>query len=196
MIQCVDGSVLPLDERALGKLLDDDFWRSLRFDQDYLAALPAIHGGTPVKSYFTDANGTVRRVGWFVSMYDEESELPGPAQEDHMYHDDDTRIVDRSLPYLLGGESSIYWLLEEGPIWFYPFAALYEDAHDEGSAPVTLAWHFGDGSDSLCFDTSTEPFSIVYCNFRRAVDEFHRWDSEFGQRVRLQPSPACRRQLS
>lgn len=194
MIECVEGTVTPVDERVLRKMQTDSHWvewHGLRFDDEYVKTLPLIHGGTPRKPYFTDATDTVRRIGWFVSFYDEESALPGPALQDHMYGGEDTRVVDRSLPYLLDGCSSMYCQLDDLPTRFYPFAALYDDPHDESTAPATLCWHFSSGSDSVCFDTSTTPFSIVYCNFRKALDESANCDYDldyvydFGHLIRV-----------
>ena len=169
MIHCIEGSVTPLDERVLADLRSPRRHRpAILFDEDYLSALPFIHGGTPVNPYFTDSKGITRRIGWFVTMYDQQTELPGPVQEDHMYGDGDTRIIDRSLPHLLNGEMSIYSEGGSG-IRFYPFAALYEDPCKDGSAPHTLAWYFGCGNDSLCFDISATPHAVVYCNFDSAA---------------------------
>ena len=181
MIECVPGTVLPVDERVLHELRHDDHWVKwwrLRFDDDYLATLPSIHGGIPTRPFFTDTSGQLRRIGWFVSIYDDKTDLPGPRQIDHMYHESDTRIVDRSLPYLLDGECSIYAVMDDNPIRYYPLAALCEDPLDEGSAPFTLAWHFGCGNDSVGFDTSTSPFSIVYCNFENAIAAFNAFESD------------------
>ena len=193
MIPCIEGTVTRVDERVLGQLRSERSYRSaISFDRDYLLALPSIHGGTPIAPYFTDSTGATRRVGWFVSMYDEQTELPGPVQEDHMYHDSDTRVVDRSLPYLLKGEMSIY-AAGENESRFYPFAALCEDSAEDSSAPFSLAWHFGCGNDSLCFDTSTTPSAVVYCNFHNAVAALNDWEYngkpyDYGHLVPVAPS--------
>ena len=180
MVECVEGTVSPIDQRVLNRLLasnNSHGWEGLRFDEDYLSALPAIHGGTPVNPYFTDSIGRIHRIGWFVSVYDHESELPGDLQEDHMYHESDTRVIDRSLPYLLGGESSIYAPVVDAPLRFYPFAALHGDPIDgDDSAPFTLCWHFAYGQNSLCFDLSTNPISVVFCEYRKAIDAFIKYD--------------------
>ncbi|PHS05028.1 MAG: hypothetical protein COA78_15770 [Blastopirellula sp.] len=178
MIDCIEETVLPVDQRVLDLLLHSEYWNDLRFDPEYLATLSSIHGGTPTKQYFTDSTGNIRRIGWFVSMFDEHSKLPGDFQEDHMYQEQDTRVIDRSLPYLLDGESSIYRPLEDGPVRYYPFAALY----NKESVPFTLCWHFTCGQNSICFDTSTDPFSVVLCEYDKAVEAFMEYDRELDNR--------------
>ncbi|QDV67695.1 hypothetical protein Poly24_13970 [Rosistilla carotiformis] len=175
MIDCLDETVQPLDVAALNRLLTDT-GSGLRFDDDFLSAIPRIHGASPVNQYFTDKAGAVRRIGWFVSFYDFDSDLPAPRQVDCMYGDNDTRVIDRSLQYLVRwGDMSIYGPFDDKRA-FYPFAALYRDPKNDHSAPFSLCWHHGDGNDSLCFDTSTSPCSVVYCNFDNAQDAFCRWE--------------------
>ncbi len=171
---------MPICQRSLDSLLAGKYWnidQGLRFDPEYVTALPHLHGAIPVRQYFRDSAGALRRVGWFVTMYDLDSDLPGAVQQDHMYHDSDTRIIDRSLIYLLDGESSIYRPLEDSPIRFYPFAALHGNPLDE-SGPITLCWHFGYGDDCVCFDTSTDPISVVVCEFDNAMAAFVEYDSD------------------
>ena len=188
MIECVTNSSMPVCQRSMDSLLKSDFWckdQGLRFDPEFLASLPELHGATPIRQYFRDSAGTLRRLGWFVTMYDMDSELSEPRREDHMYQDSDTRIIDRSLIYLLGGESSIYRPLENASVRYYPFAALYTDPLID-SEPLTLCWHHGSGNDCVCFDTSTDPISVVVCEFSRAVDAFTEYDSELDNRYDYQ----------
>jgi hypothetical protein len=180
MIECIEGTALPICNRSLDSLLYGDYWHNrerLRFDSSFVAALPTLHGAKPVRQYFVDGNGTLRRIGWFVTMYNPDSDLPKPVLPDHQYHDSDTRIIDRSLIYQLTGESSIYRPLEDAPIRFYPFAALYENPLVD-TEPTTLCWHFGCGNDCVCFDTSTDPISVVVCEFDRALAAFDESDND------------------
>ena len=180
MIQCIDGTVQPIDERSLARLRIDPFWvspndRHLRFDPVYFEALPQIHGGTPARPFLRGRTGQVHRIGWFTLMYDKDAKLEGPLQPDHMFQDTDTRLVDRSLFYFLGMEDSIYSPAHDN-VTFFPFAALHDDPfHDE--PPDTLAWDCGEGNSSLCFDLRTDPFSIVYCNFDAAFEACRRYDA-------------------
>lgn len=171
---------MPICQRSLDALLFSNYWHNhqcLRFDPDYLAALPTLHGAKPVRQYFVDGKGNLRRIGWFVTIYDLNSDMPEPIQEDHMYHDCDTRFIDRSLIYLLDGESSIYRPLEDEPVRYYPFAAIHRNPLED-SEPSTLCWHFGCGNDCVCFDTSTDPFSVVVCEFDKAKAAFVEYDSD------------------
>ncbi|MCA9179461.1 MAG: hypothetical protein KDB14_33630 [Planctomycetales bacterium] len=179
MIECTPGSAMPICQRSLASLLAGNYWhvdQALRFDPDYIAALPQLHGAHPLRPYFRDSRGHLRRIGWFVTMTDLDSDLAGPTQVDHMYHDSDTRIIDRSLIYLLDGESSIYRPLEDSPMRMYPLAALHSDPLDD-SEPISLCWHFGYGNDCVCFDTSTDPISVVVCEFERAMAAYVEYDS-------------------
>lgn len=169
MLKCVPNSVLPMDRRVL-ESLTRSLGFNLAFGPDYLAALPEIHGGTPEMAYFTTPNGVVRRIGWFVSFLDEESELPGPFQEAFYYFENDWRVDDRSIPWVISDEVNPYLDGER----IFPFAALYTN----GEEPLTLRLYSLDSypDDSLCFDQSTTPQSVVLCYGKQATEEAVRWD--------------------
>ncbi|MCA9072797.1 MAG: hypothetical protein KDA84_27930 [Planctomycetaceae bacterium] len=171
MLKCVPKSVLPIDQRVIDFLLQSIGF-SLSFDPDYLAALPDIHGGTPENAYFTTPSGVVRRIGWMVSFFDHESELPVPFESAFYDFENDCRVDDRSIPALLNDEVTPY--LDGQRI--FPFAALYTN----GEEPLSLRLYSLDSypADSLCFDQSTTPHSVVICNGERGTYEAIRWDED------------------
>lgn len=170
MLECIKNTLLPMDERVICHALEHPAF-GFTFDSDYRKLLPSIHGGIPKRPFFTMPNGDVRQIGWFVSYLDEESELPEPFESAFYYQENDTRIDDRSIPAILDDE--ILPFLDGERI--LPFAALF----DGNEPPLTLRLYSLDSlpNDSLCFDQSQTPHSIVVCNAERATDEVLRWDA-------------------
>lgn len=169
MIKCRDDSLLPIDQRVIDYIVTSAAF-GLHLDSDYLAALPDIHGGVPVAPYFTTPSGETREVAWFVSFLDTHSDLPGLFESAFYYQQNDTRIDDRSIPGILNDEVCPY----HGGERIFPFAALVT----HGNSPLTLRLYTLDSfpGDSLCFDVSTTPHSVVICNGREASKEVVRWD--------------------
>jgi hypothetical protein len=166
MISCEPNTVLPFEEAIIETLRSK---YQLEFDPDYLAHVAHFHGGVPLKPYFS-FNSSVYRIGWMVALLGYDSSLPGPLQPATYYHEYDTRIEDRSLPSLIDHEIDPFFWGER----LMPFAALYT----HGKLPESLRLYSYDWNpdDSLCFDRSTTPQSIVYCNADRQVEEYIRND--------------------
>jgi hypothetical protein len=167
MIACEPATVLPWDD-AVVQRLREGHWK-LGFDPQYLASLPAFNGGVPRKPYFTFDNA-VHRIGWMVAFLDRDCILPQPLQPSLGDSSLDTRIEDRSLPTLIDHEIDPFVWCER----LFPFAALYT----KGKAPRSLRLYSCDWNpdDSLCFDRTTTPQSVVYCNADRHVEEYVRYD--------------------
>jgi hypothetical protein len=166
MIPCDPNTVLPFDA-AIVKTLRSRY--QLEFDPDYVAHVASFHGGTPLKPYFS-FDRQVYRIGWMVALLAYDSKLPDPFQPAIYYHEYDTRIEDRSLPSLIDHEIDPFFWGER----LIPFAAL----HTHGKPPKSLRLYSYDWNpaDSLCFDRSTTPQSIVICSADRQVEEYIRHD--------------------
>ncbi len=69
MIECHPQTLILIDERVINSCSSVRY--NLKFNEIYLKELPKFHGGVPIAPYFTDSNGEIRRIGWFVSILDE-----------------------------------------------------------------------------------------------------------------------------
>ena len=146
------------------------FAKSLDLDRTYLETLPYIHGGDSVDCYFNDSAGCIHRIAWYVAYLDGDSPLPPPFVPAFYCSENDERVDDRSIPALLDDFVSPY--LDGARI--VPFAALF----DGDELPLTLRLYTLDSfpADSLCFDRSTSPHSIVVCNGHDGSMAAVRWD--------------------
>lgn len=170
MITCKKETVLPIDQRVLDYVATSSAFH-LNFDSDYLRSLPSFHGGIPLAPFFTTPNREIRQVAWFVSFLDDNSKLPKPFESGFYFRNKDARISDRSIPGIMDDDVSPY--LDGKKI--YPFGALVTDEQ----VPLTLRLYTLDSypGDSLCFDVTTSPHSVVICNGRLATEEVVRWDN-------------------
>lgn len=171
MIECEPGTVIPVDERVI-RILESNPAFNLNFDPEYIANLAAFHGGTPLNQYFADSTGVVRRIAWFVALIDEHSKLAPPIEPAMYWEENDARVDDRALPALINHFVCPFHF----GVRIVPFAALYTD----NDRPLSLRLHTLDSlpADSLCFDRSTSPFSIVYCNAEAAVQQALKLDGD------------------
>lgn len=171
-IECTTDSELLYDQRVVDAFQSADGCCNIlhRFDLDFVRLLPSIAGKTPTKPYFTASDGRVHRIGWFVGYADELTELSGPMQLGIVYRQLDQRLTERSLPEII---NSTALDLFGGGERILPFAALCDDGQ-----PVSLRWQNCDFpvNDSLCFDTETAPYSIVFCDALRAADAANDWE--------------------
>jgi hypothetical protein len=166
----------PADMRVVG-FIQDYHNNSRRLDPAYVQHALRFHGGVPGKQYFTAADGKTYRVGRFLTLLDEDSELEPPVRPSWTNPGRDIRI-DWSMLTLID---------EEGPTarhLFYgeellPFAALYCGPHhpdqmglDDGNVDLlTFCYHGG------------QPRVVVWLADKAAV-EFHRWEAALLQAER------------
>ncbi|WP_442511703.1 hypothetical protein SH528x_003414 [Novipirellula sp. SH528] len=179
-IECTPDSELIFDQRVADAFQTPDgcYNISHNFDPDFLHLLPRIAGKTPTKPYFSASDGRVHRIGWFVGYADEHTELVGPLQPGIVYNQLDQRLTERSLPEII---NSTALDLFGGGERILPFAAL----SDRGE-PVSLRWQNYDFpvNDSLCFDTSSDPYTIVLCESLKAADAANEWEDGIVEDVR------------
>ncbi len=166
-IECQTGSLAgPVDQRAIAALED---YRQFTFDSTYIAALPFIHGGIPVRQYLTTPSGKVVRIGRFLPIVDEHSTLTPPEQPSWETPGRDVRI-DRSIETLIDQEGTSCQCLFAGER-LIPFAALYAGhIHPDGMSLTS-----GD-CDLLCFDHLVTPPAVVLWRADDALTEFLRLD--------------------
>ena len=171
MIECLPEILTPFDQRVLERLQNSPHF-DFQYPADYASAMAELAGRRPKKQHFT-VDGKIRRVAWFVSFLDDDSVLPEPSEPACMYEQLDARVEDRSLPAIADSESDVYF----GCTRLIPFAALY--MNDE--VPITLRHYWSDLPmvDSLCFDRTSHPWSVVYCNGEVQTKEFERIEAEY-----------------
>lgn len=156
------------------------------FDAEFAEMLPLIAGRVPAMPMFTISGIGRRRIAWFVGISDENTELPAPFQRACLAADFDTRVYDRSLPWIIDTDVNIF----DNGRRIVPFAALYSV---EGAEPLTLQWEGADFpvDDCLCFDLTTTPHSVVLMDANaatRARCEFENDpDSEYNYQSFLTP---------
>jgi hypothetical protein len=157
----------PVDWRVV-RILEKRYGKKL--DSSYLGHVQRHHGSVPIHQFLTDANGTDRRVGRFLPLFDNHSELELPFRPSCEFSPRDLR-VDWGVLTLVE---------EEGPTAFclfgcerlLPFAALYQ-----GSCPPEPA-SVADGEvDLLCFLYEAEAIrpSVVVWLASEAQAEYDRW---------------------
>jgi len=174
MIRCDPATVLPLD-RAHVAVLRTKY--GLAFDPDYERSVAQFNGGTPLAPFFS-LGEAVFRIGWMVALLDYNAALPGPRQPAVYYHEYDTRVEDRSLPSLIDHEIDPFFWAER----IIPFAALY--THSKPPRSLRLYSYDWNPSDSLCFDRSTTPQSVVVCSADMQVAEYMRGEDDWDAAAR------------
>jgi len=162
----------PFDEDVL-ELVESMIEGDRHLDASYVAHLRTFNGGIPGKQYFTTSGGKTYRVGRFLAMVDEESELPAPEQPHFEFGDMDARAVN-GVPFLMDCEGPVC----RGLLYLIPFAALYfGDNH-----PDEMSIHRG-YVDLLCFRYANRgpdcprP-SVVVWKGESAAAEYERWSEE------------------
>lgn len=121
-----------------------EWLQSIReLDAAYLAQAGNLHGAVPDKQYFEAANGQTYRVGRFLTLVDDDSELDENPDWRSWEYGEDARI-DWSVSMLKDGDAPIPRGLGESIV---PFAALYSgDVH-----PDRLGTGEYGNVDLLCF---------------------------------------------
>jgi hypothetical protein len=122
----------PVDVRV-ARFLEE--YRGNKLDPAYLRHVSEWHGGIPGKQFFDAADGNTYRVGRFLTLVDEESELTPPPRPSWEFPKRDARIdwsiltlIDQEGPScrnLFGGEKLL------------PFAALYYGQHHPDGMSLT-----------------------------------------------------------
>src|SRR5438128_659438 len=108
----------PVDMAFVSRL---ENYRHLKLDPAYLQHAQRYHGGIPGKQYFDAANGETYRLGRFLTLVDEKSELSPPFMKSWEHHHRDIRI-DWSVITVMDQEGPSCRGLFDALL---PFAALY-----------------------------------------------------------------------
>jgi hypothetical protein len=148
-----------------------------KFDPAYLRHTQKYHGGIPGKQYFNAKDGHTYRVGRFLTLVDEKSELEPPPWPSWEYPKQDSRI-DWSVLTLLDQEGpSCRNLFEK----LLPFAALYRGSHHPDGLSLT------DGDANLLgflYDSMRQRPQVVVWLAHEAQREFFRWEEAGCDEVR------------
>ena len=159
----------PVDMRVVRYIEE---YRKHTFDPAYLRHVQEWHGGVPGKQYFEAADGKTYRVGRFLTLVDEKSELDPPPRRSWEHPERDIRI-DWSVLTLIDEEGPVCRHLYGGAR-LLPFASLYwSSLHPD-------EMRLSEGVDDLlAFDFEVEERPrIVICLAGPAQDEFTRWERE------------------
>jgi hypothetical protein len=158
----------PADMRVAEFVQD---YRKHRLDPAYLEHARRFHGGIPGKQYFDAADGKTYRVGRFLTLVDEESELAPPARPSWSNPGRDIR-VDWSMLTLIDEEGATARHLFYGEE-LLPFAALYRGPHHPDQMGLD------DGNvDLLAFFYEGGRSRVVVWLADEAAAEFRRWEAE------------------
>jgi hypothetical protein len=157
----------PVDSRVVRVLADR---HSKVLDPSYLAFVEQHNGGVPVRQFFTDARGMTHRIGRFLPLFDNRSELPRPFRPSLKFPQRDARIEWGVLTLIEEDSPSAWWLF--GGERLVPFAALYRGVKH----PDTLSLVEGD-VNLLTFvyaQPDARPCVAVWLA-QQARDEYERW---------------------
>jgi hypothetical protein len=161
----------PVDERVVDFIQS---YRKHRLGPVYLEHARRYHGGVPGKQYFEAADGKTYRVGRFLTLVDEETELEPPARRSWSNPGRDIR-VDWGMLTLIDEEGAAARHLFYGEEML-PFAALYWGPHHPDGMDL------GDGNvDLLAFFYEGERSSVVVWRADAAAVEFRRWEAALRQ---------------
>lgn len=157
----------PVDLRV-AKFLEA--YRGNKLDASYLRHVKRYHGGIPGKQYFDAEDGKTYRVGRFLTLVDEKSELEPPHQPSWECPKQDRRI-DWSVLTLIDQEGPTCRNLFAGEV-LLPFAALYfGKIHPDGMGLT-------DGNtDLLAFRYESKrrrPRVVVWLAYRAQQEYFRR----------------------
>jgi hypothetical protein len=149
-------------------------YRKRRLDPAYPEHAGRYHGGIPGKQYFDAADGNTYRVGRFLTLVDEDSELEPPRRPSWSNPGRDIRI-DWSMLALIDEEGATARHLFYGEE-LLPFAALYCGPHHPDEMGLD------DGNvDLLAFFYEAERSQVVVWLADEAAVEFRRWEAELRQ---------------
>jgi hypothetical protein len=146
-------------------------YRGHELDASYLRHVQNWHGGIPGKQYFDAADGKTYRVGRYLTLLDEESELQPPHRPSWEFPNRDVRIdwsvltlIDEEGPScrnLFGGERLL------------PFAALFWGSQHPDAMRLT------DGNVNLVgffYESTQRRPRVVVWLAHEAQQEYCRWE--------------------
>jgi hypothetical protein len=165
----------PVDERVAEFIQS---YRKRRLDPAYLVHVRRFHGGIPGRQYFDAADGKTYRVGRFLTLVDEETELEPPPRRSWSNPGRDIR-VDWGMLTLIDEEGATARHLFYGHE-LLPFAALYWGPHHPDGMDLS------DGNvDLLAFFYEGARSSVVVWRADAAAAEFRRWEAELLRNEKL-----------
>lgn len=163
----------PVDTRV-ARFLEE--YRGHKLDPSYLIHIQAWHGGIPGKQYFNAVNGHIYRLGRFLTLVNDDSELEPPLRPSWKHPDRDSRIdwsiltlIDQEGPscrHLFGGEELL------------PFAALYWGPHHPDAMSLT------DGNVNLLgflYEAGRGRPRVVVWLADEASVEYRRWEKALNE---------------
>jgi hypothetical protein len=158
----------PLDMRVARFL---EKYRGNKLDPSYLRHAKKFHGGIPGKQYFDAEDGNTYRVGRFLALVDDKSELQPPLRPSWEFPERDRRI-DWSIQTLIFQEGPSCRHLFGGEE-LLPFAALYRGPHHPDHMSLTE----GD-CNLLCFfyESKKRRPRVVVWFAHKAQQEYWRWE--------------------
>ncbi len=171
---CYDPSSLcgPVDLRVV-RFLEE--YRGHKFDPSYLRHIQQWHGGIPGIQLFDAEDGKTYRVGRFLTLVDEKSDLEPPSRPSWEFPEGDVRVdwsvltlIDQEGPscrHLFGGEELL------------PFAALYWGPHHPDGMSLT------DGNVDLLgflYEPERQRPQVVVWLAHAAQEEYERWEAALG----------------
>jgi hypothetical protein len=163
----------PIDWRVVRFI---ESYRKHKFDSSYLDHVEKFHGGIPGKQYFTAVNGATFRVGRFLTLVDEETDLQPPFRQSWEFPERDIRIH-WSVLTRIDEDGPISRELFAGEV-LWPFAALYWGPHH----PDEMGTEEGGIVDHLCFHYVSDEKrpSVIVSLAQQAQQEVFR--RELGRR--------------
>jgi hypothetical protein len=162
-------------DMRVAKFLEE--YRGHKLDSSYLRHVQKYHGGVPGKGYFDAEDGKTYRVGRFLTLFDEDSELEPPSRPSWEFPERDIRI-DWSVLTLIDQEGpSCRQLFDK----LLPFAALYRGKLHPDKMSLTRA-----DCDLACFHYKSKkgrPRVAVWLSTESA-NEYLRWEAAGCDEVR------------
>ena len=146
-------------------------YRGNKLDPSYIRHLERFHGGIPGKQHFDAVTGETFRVGRFLTMVDEKSELEPPLRPSWEFPPRDARI-DWSVLTLIDQEGPSCRNLFGGD-QLLPFAALYFGPNHPDGMSLTNG-----NTNLVCFFYESKlvrPRVVVWLA-HQAQMEYFRWD--------------------
>jgi hypothetical protein len=155
----------PVDSKALSDIEERHV-----LDPGYREFIFACHGGIPVEQYIK-GKGQNYRLGRFLTILDQNSQLTEKFQPHFEYSDIDSRVA-RSVAFAINSESNTSRALFYGQR-LLPFAAFYAGEHHPDDLCLDRAY-----VSMLCFDyksQGTRPPVVVW-HAHEALKAYFKWE--------------------